>query len=57
MTTLHASISLKPPSHDTKGHDPQTRELTESAATYDEALAAIRAAVPEGYQLNWVRTV
>lgn len=55
VTTLHASISLKPPSHDAAGHDPQTRELTESGDTYDNAMNAVRAAVPEGYELNWVR--
>ncbi|WP_169165086.1 hypothetical protein [Cellulomonas taurus] len=42
MTTLHASISLKPPNHDATGHDPHTRELTESGDTYEEAMAAVR---------------
>jgi hypothetical protein len=39
------------------GHDPQQREVRATADSYEEALVALRADLPAGYRLCWIKTV
>lgn len=49
--TVRARIETVPPSHQAKAPDRETRELTATADTYEQAYADVRAQVPDGWRL------
>lgn len=54
MITVLVGLKEIPPDH-TGHHELATREVQESAATYEEALERIRAGMPEGWRINYIR--
>lgn len=56
-TTLEASIETTPPDNSGPGPDHRYDTLTVTADTYRDALAQVRAQVPDGWRLVYVRTI
>lgn len=54
MLTVRAAIEPVPPSHQVKAPDRETRELTATADTYEDATAELRAQVPDGWRMLYV---
>lgn len=52
--TVHARIETVPPSHHAKVDDRETRELTATADTYEDATAQLRGEVPDGWRVLYV---
>lgn len=55
--TVTAIAETIPPDHTGVGHDPQQREVRATADTYSDALDKLRADLPDGFRLCWVKTV
>lgn len=51
---LHAMIQPIPA--DERAEDPESREVTIEAPTYDDARAQLAADLPDGWRVLWVRT-
>lgn len=49
--TVTALIETEPPSHHDRAPDRQTRELTATAETYEEARDRILGEVPDGWRI------